>query len=281
MKLKRIVAGVQYDGAHWQGWQTQPHGLTVQDRLESAIAKFTQHSIATICAGRTDAGVHALEQVVHFDTDLNRPAFSWVRGLNAFLPSTIAIRWAHTIETPSDLMETQGEQADEFHARFSASSRTYHYLLYNHPVRSPLLVGRAGWVFRPLNVDSMRAAATHLIGTHDFSSFRSSECQARSPVRTMTAIDMQRSGNLIVVTLTANAFLQHMVRNIVGALIHAGQGIRSPEWVADILAIRDRSRAPPTFMADGLYLAKVAYDPKWKLPQEKEGYSLSELLSLR
>lgn len=257
--LKRIVLGVQYDGANWRGWQTQPSGGTVQDTLEAALKRFALVDIATTCAGRTDAGVHALEQVVHFDTVLDREMFSWVRGVNAFLPPSIAVRWA--CETPRD-----GQ--DEFHARFSATARTYHYVIYNHPVRSPLLSGKAGWVFRPLQVEPMRVAASHLLGTHDFSAFRAAECQAKSPIKTMHDIRIERRGDLIVVTLTANAFLHHMVRNIVGSLIVVGNGNQRPEWVAEILASRNRSLAAPTFMPDGLYLAKIAYDAKWCLPQE-------------
>ena len=256
------MLGVQYDGSPWRGWQTQPGGGTVQDTLEAALKRFALTDIATTCAGRTDAGVHALEQVVHFDTPLDREMFSWVRGVNAFLPPSIAVRWA--CEVPRNNPDGQ----DEFHARFSATARTYHYVIYNHPVRSPLLSGKAGWVFRPLQVEPMREAAAHLLGTHDFSAFRAAECQARSPVKTMQKIAIERRGELIVVTLTANAFLHHMVRNIVGSMIVVGNGNQRPEWVAEILASRDRSLAAPTFMPDGLYLAKIAYDPKWKLPQE-------------
>lgn len=257
--VKRIVLGVQYDGASWRGWQTQPSGGTVQDTLEAALKRFALVDLATTCAGRTDAGVHALEQVVHFDTGLDRDMFSWVRGVNAFLPSSIAVRWA---------CEPHSDGQHEFHARFAATSRTYHYVIYNHPVRSPLLSGKAGWVFRPLQVEPMRAAAAHLLGTHDFSAFRAAECQAKSPVKAMQDIRIERRGDLIVVTLTASAFLHHMVRNIVGSLIVVGNGNQHPDWMAEILASRNRSLAAPTFMPDGLYLAKIAYDPKWQLPQE-------------
>lgn len=257
--LKRIALGIQYDGAPWQGWQTQLSGQTVQDRLQAALRKFTQTDIATTCAGRTDTGVHALEQVVHFDTILSREPFSWVRGLNAFLPPSIAVRWA---------CEVVSEPADVFHARFSARSRTYHYALYNHPVRSPLLLGKAGWAFRPLDLEPMRTAARYLVGNHDFSAFRSSECQAKSPVKVMHDIRIERRGDLLVFTLHANAFLHHMVRNIIGSLIFTGAGSQPPEWMKKILDGRDRSCAAPTFMPDGLYLAKIDYDAKWGLPQE-------------
>jgi len=260
--LKRIALGVQYDGSSWRGWQTQPGGGTVQDALEGALQRFTLTPIRTLCAGRTDAGVHATEQVVHFDTALERDLFSWVRGVNAFLPPSIAVRWS--AQVPGN------DSAQPFHARFSAVSRTYRYLIYNHPVRSALYAGRVGWVFRPLNLEPMRKAAALLIGTHDFSAFRAAECQAKTPIKTMQAITIEREGCLIALTLTANAFLHHMVRNIVGSLIVVGNGNQPPEWLGEVLAGRDRSRAAPTFMPDGLYLAHIGYDARWGLPQERE-----------
>jgi tRNA pseudouridine38-40 synthase len=156
----------------------------------------------------------------------------------------------------------------DFHARFSATARTYHYVLYNHPVRSALLYGKAGWVFRPLGVEAMQAGASYLLGEHDFSAFRAAECQAKSPVKTMHDIHIRRDGDLIVFTLRANAFLHHMVRNIVGSLIFVGTGVQSPEWMKQLLEGKSRSLAAPTFMPDGLYLAKIHYDSKWDLPQE-------------
>jgi len=270
--LHRIVLGIQYDGNSWQGWQTQPHGLTVQDKLEAALKQFTLVNIDTTCAGRTDSGVHALEQVVHFDTTIARDKSSWVRGVNAFLPPSIAVRWA--IELPADDGggNALNEREDGFHARFSATARTYHYMLYNHPVRSPLLAGKAGWTFRPLDVDLMQQAANHLVGEHDFSTFRAVECQAKSPVRTMESLQVRSHGDMIVFTLKANAFLHHMVRNIVGSLIFVGNGRQPPEWIAHILAQQDRSLAAPTFMPDGLYLAKVDYPARWSLPQEEAAW---------
>lgn len=253
--MKRIALGIQYDGSAWRGWQTQPDGHTVQDRLEAAIREFTQTQIRTMCAGRTDAGVHALEQVVHLDTDVERPAFSWVRGLNSYLPPSIAVRWAQ--EVPAD-----------FHARNSAMARVYRYVLYNHPVRSPLLRGRAGWVFRPLSLEAMRAAAKSLLGEHDFSSFRAAECQSITPIKTVHDIGIEQDGDVFVFTFRANAFLHHMVRNMVGSLVVVGKGDQPPAWLEQVLQWRDRSRAAPTFMPDGLYLAKVIYDEKWGLPQE-------------
>ncbi len=258
--MKRIALGLQYEGAPWQGWQTQPHRQTVQDTLEAALAKFCQCPVPTVCAGRTDTGVHAIGQIVHFDTELNRELFSWVRGVNAFLPLSIAVRWA---------AEVDGGDTG-FHARFSATARTYQYVIYNNAVRSPLWSGRAGWMFRPLDADLMGEAAQALIGEHDFSAFRAAECQARSPVRSMRAITLRRNGDLVVVTLSANAFLHHMVRNIVGSLILVGSGSRPIEWMAELLAGCNREVAAPTFSPDGLYLARVDYDPRWTLPQMQD-----------
>ena len=257
--MKRIALGVQYDGTAFNGYQKQPDRNTVQDKLEIALEKFARIALPSTCAGRTDTGVHALEQVIHFDTELTRDRQSWVRGVNAFLPAAIAVRWAH------ELPELPGQQ---FHARFAAFARTYHYVLYNNPVRAPLLVGRAGWTFRPLDVALMREAAAHLIGTHDFSAFRSSQCQAKTPVKQMHEVRIERHGEVIVFTLRASAFLHHMVRNVIGSLIYVGQGRHQPAWLGDVLEGRDRNDAAPTFMPDGLYLAKIDYDPKWGLPHE-------------
>jgi tRNA pseudouridine38-40 synthase len=260
--LKRIALGVQYNGADWFGYQVQPHGQTVQNKLEEAIEKFACVKIGTICAGRTDAGVHALSQVVHFDTELVREPHAWVRGINAFLPDSIGVRWARYLpDAPT--------QEDEFHARFSARSRTYHYLLFNHQVRSPLLSGRAGFCHRPLDVELMREAVKPLIGKHDFSAFRAAMCQAKTPVKEMYEIDIERHGDMILFTLRANAFLHHMVRNLVGSLVYVGQGRERTDWLGQLLEGRDRTVAAPTFMPDGLYLAKIEYDAKWDLPFEE------------
>lgn len=255
--MKRIALGIQYDGSDWHGWQTQPDGRTVQDRLEAAIRDFTQTDIRVACAGRTDTGVHAREQVVHLDTVISRPPISWVRGINAYLPPSVVIRWA--CEVPID-----------FHARHSAMARSYRYVLYNHPVRSPLLHKRVGWVFRPLEIEPMRRAAQYLIGEHDFSAFRAAECQAATPIRNMDVINIDQDGDVFEIFLRANAFLHHMVRNIVGSLIYVGKGEHPPEWMGELLMSRDRRLAAPTFMSDGLYLDKIIYDAKWGLPQESE-----------
>ena len=259
--MNRIVLGVEYDGAGYQGWQTQPHGKTVQDTLQRALFDFAKVRIDTVCAGRTDAGVHALEQVVHFDTDLDRALYSWVNGVNSFLPPSVAVKWAKS------LGEVDPNDQHGFHSRFSAYSRTYHYVLLNSPVRSPTLHGRAGWFFRPLDLDLMTEAAKLLVGEHDFSAFRATGCQAKSPIKTMYEVDIKRTGDLFVFSLRASAFLHHMVRNIVGSLLFVGSGRRPPNWIGELLESKDRSLAAPTFMPDGLYLAKISYDQKWSLPE--------------
>ena len=258
--MTRIVLGVQYTGTGWNGYQKQPDRNTVQDRLEIALEKFACTQLSTTCAGRTDTGVHAMEQVIHFDTELDRPVQSWVRGVNAFLPESIVVRWAAEV--------APDEAGLDFHARFSARSRTYHYVLYNHPTPSALLAKRAGWVFRPIDVECMRDGARHLIGTHDFTSFRASGCQANTPVKDLHELKIEQYGDIIVFTVRASAFLHHMVRNIVGSLIYIGIGRQEPDWMREVLQARSRDVAAPTFMPDGLYFAKIEYDPKWKLPQE-------------
>lgn len=259
MEIKRLVLGLQYDGSCWHGWQTQPGGKTVQDELEHALLAFSKNTISTICAGRTDAGVHAIEQIVHFDTALNRTMHSWVSGVNAFLPSSIVVRWVK--EVPF----LDPDAMDNFHARFSAHGRTYHYVLYNNPIRSPLWSGRAGWVFRPLDVDAMRAAAQFLIGKHDFTVFRAASCQAKSPIKHMYDVRIRQQRDLIVISFHANAFLHHMVRNIVGALIFVGLKKKEADWISFLIESCDRSLSAPTFMPDGLYLAKIDYDKKWNI----------------
>ena len=254
----RIALGIQYDGTAFNGWQSQPHGKTVQDVLERALAEFARTPLQTTVAGRTDTGVHGLGQVVHFDTDLDRATFSWVRGTNAFLPHTVAVQWAKPMP-------------ETFHARFSAFERTYYYVLHVHPVRAPMLAGRAGWIHTPLDVDAMREAARCLIGEHDFSAFRSSECQAKTPVKHLYQIDIRATGELVHFRFRANAFLHHMVRNLMGCLVAVGRGRYPVAWMADVLASRDRDRAAPTFMPEGLYLARVGYPEPFAVPPASLG----------
>jgi tRNA pseudouridine38-40 synthase len=249
----RIALGLEYDGSAFCGWQTQPTGCGVQDHLERALAEFTQAKVEATAAGRTDSGVHAIAQVVHFDTEAVREPHSWIRGPNTFLPPGVRVLWSARV-------------ADDFHARYSARARTYHYLLLDAPVAPAILKGKVGWHHRPLDVERMHRALQALVGEHDFSSFRDAECQAKSPVRTLTKATVERRNKLVVVTLEANAFLHHMVRNIVGALAYVGDGREPVEWIGKLLQERDRRRAAPTFMADGLYLAAITYDPAFELP---------------
>lgn len=252
--MNRIALGIEYDGSRFLGWQTQPGGGTVQDALESAIATIAAAPEASVtCAGRTDRGVHARGQVVHFDTAAERPDSAWVRGVNALLPESVAVVWARRVP-------------ETFHARYSARSRTYRYLLLNRRVRPALEARQAGWFHAALDLDAMRAGARHLLGEHDFSAFRSSECQAKSPVRTLHALEISAVGDRIEFTIRANAFLHHMVRNIVGTLVYVGKGRHAPDWVSEVLASRERSRAAPTFAPEGLCLEHVEYGPEWDLP---------------
>lgn len=249
----RIALGLEYAGTGFHGWQSQPDGKTLQDALERALAAIAGERIRAIAAGRTDAGVHATSQVVHFDTSAARPDTAWVRGVNAHLPPAIAVRWAQPV-------------AFGFHARYAATARHYTYLLACCPVRPALLAGRAGWYHRPLDVGAMARASQPLAGTHDFSAFRAAECQAASPVRTLAPIGISAHGELVRFELAANAFLQHMVRNIVGTLVAVGAGKAPESWPAELVAGRDRTRAAATFAPDGLYLTGADYAPDWGLP---------------
>lgn len=245
--MQRIALTLAYDGARFDGWQTQPSGRTVQDALEASLAQMAGHPVRVACAGRTDAGVHASAQVAHFDTAAQRPLQAWVRGVNARLPDAVAVLDARFVPAG-------------FHARYSALRRHYAYLLHCAPVAHPLLAGRVGWEFRPVDVAAMRAGAGHLLGEHDFSAFRAAQCQAKTPVRTLERLAVTSLGDIVVLEFTANAFLHHMVRNIVGALVAVGTGRRPPEWIAQLLASRDRRQAAATFAGSGLYLAGVDYD---------------------
>jgi tRNA pseudouridine38-40 synthase len=249
----RIAMGVAYRGTDFEGWQTQPSGNAVQDALERALSEIAGHRVALTAAGRTDARVHASAQVAHFDTAAERPDTAWVRGANALLPATVSVQWAARV-------------ADDFHARYSATGRVYRYVLYQHAVRPALLAGLVGWAHGKLDADAMRGAAKLLLGEHDFSTFRSSECQAKSPVRVLERADIAVRGPYVLFDFGANAFLHHMVRNIVGCLVYVGKGKQPPEWIAELMEKRDRRLAAPTFPPDGLYLTEVRYDPRWNLP---------------
>jgi tRNA pseudouridine38-40 synthase len=250
----RVALGIEYLGTRYCGWQSQSNRCGIQDTIQAALTTIAEHPIHVHCAGRTDTGVHAREQVVHFDTDAARPLTAWVRGSNANLPDDIAVLWASPV-------------GEEFHARFSARSRRYRYILLNRPQRPGLSAGRVGWYHQPLEVDAMRRAAQRLVGTQDFSAFRSSECQAKTPIKTLHNFAIATHGEFIIFDLHADGFLHHMVRNIVGSLIYVGSERGDSAWIDTLLAQRDRRLAAPTFAPDGLYLMSIEYDVGWALPQ--------------
>ena len=249
----RIALGVEYDGAPYCGWQSQINGCGVQDFVENAIAKISEQPIRIHAAGRTDTGVHAIMQVIHFDTEISRPESAWVRGVNAFLPKTVRVVWAKLVD-------------DTFHARFSATQRSYQYLLANQPTAPAIKAHQAGWYHLPLSVAAMQEAIAHLKGEHDFSAFRASECQANSPVRTLHTASIISHDEYIIFNFSANAFLQHQVRNMVGALIYVGNGKYTPMFIKELLEQKNRTLSPPTFSPNGLYLVGVEYDQKFELP---------------
>ena len=257
----RIALGLSYQGTQFCGWQSQSDKSGVQDALELAIASIAQHKVRVHAAGRTDTGVHALCQVVHFETLSARPLSAWVRGVNAHLPASVRVQWAH-------------EVADDFHARFSARGRSYQYLLYNAPVSSALMANQAGWFHLPLDFFAMQEAATYLLGEHDFSAFRAAECQAKSPIRTMTKAEVRQLGRYFIFDFSANAFLHHQVRNMIGALIYIGKGAHPPLYIKELLQKRNRTLSPPTFSPNGLYLTVVNYEAKWGLPDLPEKLSV-------
>lgn len=251
--MQRIALALEYGGQHYFGWQVQPDRASVQGALEAAISQIAGEPITTIAAGRTDRGVHATAQIVHFDHATNRPLSAWLRGVNSYLPPDIAVLWAQDVPP-------------EFHARFSAQARRYRYILLNRPTRPAVNFARMAWFHAPLDVEKMQEAANFLLGEHDFSSFRASECQAKNPVKTLSHLQITRQGDQIIFDLQANAFLHHMVRNIVGALVHIGKGARDAAWIKTLLHMRDRRLAPATFAPDGLYLSGVAYPKHFALP---------------
>ncbi len=260
----RLALGIEYDGSIFHGWQTQPSGLTVQDQLETALKVFSGKSIPTVCAGRTDSGVHALGQVVHIDTDIQRENISWVRGTNSYLDPYIRVLWAQPV-------------SDDFHARYSALSRTYRYVLLNDVVDAGLMKYRAGWFHLPLDETRMREAASCLLGEHDFSAFRAAECQAKTPIRRIKEVTICRAGKNVVFTFVANAFLHHMVRNMIGSLIYVGSGRQPVSWLRTVLESRDRKLAAPTIAPDGLYLARVEYAPDYNIPSPPSRTPLFDL----
>ncbi|MGB5133535.1 MAG: tRNA pseudouridine(38-40) synthase TruA [Steroidobacteraceae bacterium] len=251
---RRLAVGLEYDGARFAGWQQQPGLLTIQDQVQRALAAVADHPVEATCAGRTDAAVHAYGQVAHFDTTAQRPMRGWVLGANTHLPPEISLLWA--VEADA-----------RFHARHSALARSYRYCILLRPTRPALLRERAWWLRTPLDVDAMNAAARQLVGEHDFAAFRAAECQAKTTRRRIDAIQVAVDGPLVTVEVTANAFLHHMVRNIVGSLVPIGTGEQKPAWLAEVLASRDRARAGITAPAHGLYLTRVHYPGALGIPE--------------
>jgi tRNA pseudouridine38-40 synthase len=255
--MTRIAVGVEYDGRSFSGWQQQAEVPSVQQAVQDALSSVCDHSVEITGAGRTDAGVHAREQVAHFESDAGRAERALLMGANSNLPAGIALRWVRHVP-------------GHFHARYSALARCYRYCILNRSTRSALADGFAAWVYRPLDVEPMIEAARWLIGTHDFSAFRAAECQARSPVRDLSRLEVKRAGDFVLLEVTANAFLHHMVRNIAGMLIHVGRGDAPPQFAAELLAGRDRRLAPATAPAAGLYLWRVHYPPVFGLPDDSD-----------
>ncbi|MDQ7049804.1 MAG: tRNA pseudouridine(38-40) synthase TruA [Enterobacterales bacterium] len=251
--FKRLALGIEYDGKAYCGWQRQHHSPSVQQQLEQALSQVAAQPIRLFCAGRTDSGVHATAQVVHFDHSQPRPESAWLQGANNLLPKDIVINWCK----PVDL---------EFHARFSAVSRSYRYIIYNSLTPNAILANKVCWHRRPLDEKEMQKGADYLIGQHNFTSFRASACQANTPVRTMQNLTVSRKGRWITIDLKANAFLHHMVRNIVGCLFRVGEGRESAAFVQKVLDLKDRNQAPDTARPDGLYLVEVGYPDKYSFP---------------
>jgi len=251
--VARLAAGLEYDGRAYSGWQFQPGLQTLQDVVQRALSRVADATVDCVCAGRTDAGVHALAQVIHFDSTAVRTERAWRLGTNTYLPPDVSVAWVR-------------EVPDQFHARFSATARSYRYVVFNRDSRSALAAGRATWERRPLDVERMHAAAQVLVGEHDFSAFRAIECQSKSPVRLLERVDVTRSAEWVTLAVTANAFLHHMVRNIAGLLISVGSGDSPPERVATVLASRDRKTNAATAPPDGLYLTAVRYPAEFGLP---------------
>lgn len=257
--FQRIALGVEYKGSRYRGWQRQASGVpTVQEVLEKALSRVADSPVSLLCAGRTDAGVHASGQVVHFDTQAERSLKAWVMGANINLPHDISVSWAQVMPA-------------HFHARFKAIARRYRYVIYNDPIRPAHLGEEITWNHRPLDLERMQAAARHLVGTHDFSAFRAGQCQAKSPIKQMHHLRLARHGKMIVLDVRANAFLHHMVRNIAGALMTIGAGERPVEWIKEVLDGRSRRAGGVTAHPFGLYLVQVEYPAEFILPERYIG----------
>ena len=250
----RIALGIEYDGRAFCGWQFQDHSPSVQEVVEKALSKVADHFVRVVCAGRTDTGVHATEQIIHFDTEVTRESYQWVKGVNANLPGSVTILWAQ-------------EVSDEFHARFKAFRRAYRYVIFSRKVRPSYLNGLVTWDYRTFDEQLMQEAANHLIGEHDFSSYRALGCQAKSPVRTIYQFNITRQGDFIFLDIEANAFLHHMVRNIAGVLMTIGSGEQQADWAKEVLELKDRTLGGITASPDGLYLVRVDYPEEFVLPK--------------
>lgn len=250
--MNRFAACVEYRGTAYAGWQIQPHAPSVQACVQQALSRVADHPVAVVCSGRTDAGVHSLGQVIHFDAAVRRPDHAWVFGANTHLPADISLRWARPV--PAD-----------FHARYSALAREYRYLILDHPARSALFADRAAHSRHRLDAAPMHTAAQALVGERDFSAFRAAGCQSSTPMRRVERIEVRRHGDLVVMDIRANAFLHHMVRNIAGSLLVVGRGLRPPDWIGELLASRDRRRGGATAPARGLYFLRVMYPEEYGL----------------
>lgn len=249
----RLAAGVEYDGSAYCGWQRLGHAPSVQEEVERALSSIAAEPVTVVCAGRTDSGVHATGQIIHFETTAVRPLRGWLRGTNIKLPDGIALRWIRPVPV-------------DFHARFSALSRRYRYVILNREARPALLHKRVAWNYHQLDAERMHVAAQYLLGENDFSSFRAAGCQANHALRELQSITVSRNGDCVYIDVQANAFLHHMVRNIVGSLLVVGKGDRSVEWMGELLALRDRTQAGATAPAAGLYFVHVVYPPEFDLP---------------
>lgn len=249
----KFAACVEYNGAAYCGWQRLSHAPSVQEEVEKALSKVANHDVSVVCAGRTDSGVHGIGQIIHFETEAERDTRGWLFGSNVNLPDDIGLQWVTPVE-------------NDFHARFSALSRRYRYVVLNRQGRPGLLNGRVAWQYHPLDADKMHAAAQALLGEHDFSSFRAAGCQANHAMREMQQISVSRSGEYVYIDVMANAFLHHMVRNIVGSLLPIGAGERPVEWLSALLALKDRTKAGVTAPAQGLYFVYVNYPEHFALP---------------
>lgn len=249
----KIALGIEYNGHEFYGWQAQENLPTVQGAIEEALSKIADEKIQVFCAGRTDAGVHASGQVIHFETKATREMRAWTLGTNTHLPSSIAVKWAQEVD-------------DDFHARFSALARRYRYIIYNHSLRPALLTNRVTWFYHQLDEKLMHQAGQRLLGERDFSSFRSAQCESKSPMRNLQELTVIRHDDFVIIDIQANAFLHHMVRNITGTLLQIGTGYKKPDWIVEVLEAKDRRVAAETASAHGLYLSCVIYPERYCLP---------------